>query len=560
MLFNKIPALFLSLCVLLAMASCKKSNKQGRYIPANASIIVHVNAGSLSEKLPWEEVKQNEFFRRMSADTSLSSMAKSALDNPENTGIDTKKDMVFFVVNDSSGAYVAFEGSVKDAAKFKAYNTASIQNASASQKDGIEYISNNEMTVSWDKDKFIVVADAPESSMKYPENPWMDSAFKQLNIDSVKQSPAKIARNVLLTATQLHKLEADKSLGENERFGELVTGKGDMHFYMNLEGLGNVDGGMPGMSMLNLSKLTEGAVATGTADFEDGKIAMDLMFYANKEMTSFWKKYAGNKINEDMLQRLPAKDVAVFMALNFKPEGLKEFLKILGLEGFVSLGAPTLGFSLDEFLKANKGDLVFSVSDLAQDSSGEQKANIFFAASVNDKPSFDKLVAAGKKFGGQITSQIKTPLFFNYNEQYFSMGNNQQAVNSFVSKADNSRLEYYKKIATGPIAGYVDLQYIFRSMQANANQDSLAKAALVASSKMWDNILISGGAFKNNGLSQHLEINLVDKSTNSLKQLNQYMGRVGSLAQQKKEQQKSEGGRQQTLPGATPAAMILQRL
>jgi hypothetical protein len=333
-----------------------------------------------------------------------------------------------------------------------------------------------------------------------------------------------------------------------------------MHFYVNVESLGNADAGMPGISMLNLSKLTEGAVATGTANFEDGKISMDLMLYANKEMTTFWKKYAGNKINEDMLQRLPAKDVAVFVALNFKPEGLKEFLKILGLDGLISLGAPTFGFSLDEFLKANKGDLVFSVSDLAKDSSGAQKANVFFAASVNDKPSFDKLVAAGKKFGGNITSDMNIPLFFNYNEQYFSMGNNQDAVNAFGNKGDNSKLEYYKKIATGPIAGYIDMQYIIRSMQANASKDSLAQSALAASAKMWDNILISGGAFKNDGLSQHLEINLVDKSTNSLKQLNQYMGKVGSLAQQKMEQQKSYRGAQQAMPGATPAAIMLQHL
>lgn len=561
MLLKKIPALIMISVAMLLMASCKKSNTQGRFIPSDASMIVHVNAASLSEKLPWTEVKQNEFFQKMYADTSLSSVAKSALDNPENTGVDIKKDLIFFAMKDSTGTYVAFEGSIKDAAKFKAYNTASLKKAAATQKDGIEYLSTDDVTVSWDNKKFIVVADAPTDNVRYTENPWMDSAFKKLNIDSLAKTAPKTDRNELLTATQLHSLAAKASMSENERFGKLVTGKGDLHFYVNIEGLSTADGGMPGMSMVNMSKLTQGAVATGTANFENGKIEMDLMFYANKEMTSFWKKYAGNNINEDLLKRLPAKDVAVFMAMNFKPEGLKEFLKITGMDGFVSLGAPMLGFSLDDFIKANKGDLVFSVADLAKDSTTQPQASIFFAASVNDKPSFDKLVASGKKFGGEIKSQINTPLFFYYNEQYFSMGNNQAAVDQFVSKQGNSQLDFYKKITTGPIAGYVNMQYIIGIMQADAGKDSLTQVSLTAASKMWDNIMISGGTFKNDGLSQHVEINLVDKSTNSLKQLNQYMGVVGSVAQQKsKELQPKSQGEQMLLPGSTPVAMILKRL
>ncbi len=539
MLIKKIPAV-VAICVMLAMASCKKSNTQGRYIPANASMVVHVNGSAISEKLPWEEVKQNELFKQMYADSTLSSMAKSALDNPENTGIDTKNDLLFFMVKDSTGSYVAFEGTIKDAAKFKAYNVAVVKNATASQKDGVDYISNNEVTVSWDKNKFIVIADAPDRKMAYPANPWMDSAFKQLKIDTLPKTTPTIARNGVLTAAGLYSLTEENSMGKNERFGKLVSDKGDMHFYVNIEAMGNMDAGMPGMDMVNLKKLTEGSVATGTASFGNGKMDVDMMFYAGKEMTNLWKKYAGNKISDDLLNRIPAKDIAVFMAMNFKPEGLKEFAKIMGLEGLIGLGAPMLGFTLDDFIKANKGDLVFSVSELSADTAAKTKANIFFAASVNDKVSFDKMIAAGKKFGGQVSKQVDAPLFFNYNEQYFSLGNNQAAVDQFGTKPAGSIPELYKKLGNGPIVGFVNLQYIINSAQKQSLNDSLAQAAMNASAKMWDNMIISGGSFKNDGISQHIEINLVDKSTNSLKQMNSYMGMMGSLAQQKKKQQQAE--------------------
>lgn len=54
-----------------------------------------------------------------------------------------------------------------------------------------------------------------------------------------------------------------------------------------------------------------------------------------------------------------------------------------------------------------------------------------------------------------------------------------------------------------------------------------------ASLKMWDNLIATGGKFNDGGISQHVEINLVDKSTNSLKQLNNYLGTISVLDRKK---------------------------
>jgi len=48
-------------------------------------------------------------------------------------------------------------------------------------------------------------------------------------------------------------------------------------------------------------------------------------------------------------------------------------------------------------------------------------------------------------------------------------------------------------------------------------------------------VVISGGQFKDGGLVQHVEVNLMDKNSNSLKQLNNYLSDMAVLAKKKKE-------------------------
>lgn len=527
-----LPSLFLSLTAILMMVSCsKKSNTLGRYVPANAAIVLHLNAATLTDKLPWEEVKQNELFKKMIADSSLSPFAKAALDNPENTGIDIKKDLIFFMVKDSTGAYVAFEGGIKDAAKFKAYNNSVFKNGKASQKNGVDYLADDKTTVSWNQTKFIVVADAPEASQ-------LNNMDRMMNKDSMMLPPpvSVSTRDEAATAEQLYALAENNSLAKNEKFSELVASKGDVHFWMNAESFNPGTAGMGAMSMVNMNKIFEGSVTSGTVNFESGKIEVDVKSYAGKELTDIWKKYSGSKISSDMVKRVPAKDVAFFLAMNFKPEGIKEFVKLMGLEGLINMGAAFLGFNLDDFIKANKGDILLAVSDIVKDSSGKTDASVLFAASVGDKLSFDKLVAAGNKMGKDQLGAAASKISFNQNKEYFAIGNKKENIDQFITKEGSSTFDFYSKIASGPIGGYVNLQYIMTSMRSEASKDSLGLLAMDASIKMWENIILSGGEFKNNGVTQHIEINLVDKTTNSLKQLNKYAAAIGVIAEQKKKE------------------------
>ncbi|MBS1495660.1 MAG: DUF4836 family protein [Bacteroidetes bacterium] len=521
----------LAIFAIVCFTSCSKTNTQGRYIPKDAAMVIHLNGESLNAKLPWDEVKQNQFYKDLTADSSIDPFIKLALDNPENTGIDIKKDVLLFVVKDTTGGYLALEGSIKDAAKFKQFNSQATKENAETQKDNIHFLTNNKLTSSWNDSRFVIVFDLPEmNNLNNLPNNW----------DSASPAPTIAKRDLVNTATSIYNLSKENSLATNDKFSELVNTKGDVHFWLNPQSFNTGNFAMAAMGMMNFSKMYEGSILAATANFDNGQINVDMTSYAGKEMTEIWKKYNGSKINSDFIKKIPAKDIAVLFAMNYKPEGLKELVKLAGMEGFANMGAAYAGFTLDDFVKANKGDLLLAVSDIKKDSLNMPNAQVLFATSIGDKAAFGKLIDAGKKLGANaMGSGIENKIFYNSNDNYFAIGNNKENIDKFISSPSANSLPFFEKAYSGPIGAYVNFQYIFNAIMSNST-DSLDKASFDANIKMWDNLLATGGNFSNGGLTQHFEINLVDKTTNSLKQLNNYIGTMGVIEKKKADYYKSK--------------------
>lgn len=529
----------------IVVVSCNKSNTQGRYIPADASVAVHINGKSLAEKLPWSEIKNNPLFKDAYSDSNITASVKKLLDNPDNSGIDTKSDLLFFVKKDSLGGYVALEGSIKDEAAFKTFCTELTENGTASEKDGVKYISRFPACVGWTKDKFIYVTDVPSLGQ-------MDELSKRMITDSIDISNHK-PRDINATCQSVFALEEKNSLGKEERFSKVLKENGDVHVWINSEVISK--SGAAAIPMLNMEKLSKGSATTATLNFENGKITASVHSYAGEEMTKLYKKYSGSNVSEDMLKRMPGKDLVALVAMNFKPEGLKEFLKALNLDGLVNIGASSIGFTLDDFVKANKGDIMFGLTDLklVADTSAKADAatddigpvmpkpefNFVFAASIGDKDAFNKLIASGKKLTGTVATSGALPLAYANNGTYFALSNTQQNADSYMAGAGNNA-DIISKISGEPIAAYLNLQSIIKVVGTQAVKDSSAMVIYNASVKLWDNVLMKGGKFSDGAADQNIEINLVDKTTNSLKQLNQYFFTIGEVMKEKKRKQKED--------------------
>lgn len=525
--------------ITIFFASCKDSNTQGRHIPSTASIAVHINGKSLSEKLPWNDIKANPLFENVYTDSNMSATMKKIFDNPDNSGIETKSDIIFFVQRDADGGYVALQGEVKDAAAFKTLTAEMVKNGTASEKDGISFVNNSTSCVGWSKEKFVFIADAPEMGQ-------LDELSRRMKRDSIDISTNK-KRDVVAACKSVFELDESKSLAKNEKFGDLIKEQGDLHFWINAEEM-NKNGAslMPALAMINLEKLYKGNYTAGTVNFDNGKINLSMKSYAGEEMSKLYEKYSGSKVSEEMLKKIPGKDVMGALALNFKPEGLKEFLRITNLEGFVNVGVSELGFTLDDFVKANKGDIVLGLTDLAikTDSidggaGNRPDFNYVFATSVGDKTAFNKLVKAGELLSGKLIEPGKAPFAYSTNGTYFAFSNTQANADQFVNGAGSS-FDFISKISGEPIGGYFNIQSIMKAFGSEASKDSLGKMVYDASLKMWDNVTFKGGSFKDGAMISNGEINLVDKSTNSLKQMNTYFALIGQVMKEKEKKQKED--------------------
>ena len=543
---KRVLQLLLAATIIL-LASCSKPNTQGKFIPKEAAIVIQLDGKSLSAKLPWEEIKQNPVFKEAYNDSTIPAAMNVLLNNPDSAGIDTKTDLILFVQKDSSGGYFAFEGIVKDENLFKTFNKQFTENGTESEKDGVNFISKSPLCIGFTKDRFVYVFDAPQMNQ-------MDGLSKRMKQDSIDIAPAK-PRDIGATCKAIFALKEDNSLATNEKFTKLLKESGDIHFWMNTEELSKDALQNPMLAMVNLDKFYKGSLTTATINFDNGKINIAGKSYIGEDLAKIYKKYSGGKVSEDMIKRMPGKDVVGLMALNFKPEGIREILTMANLDGVANMGLKFAGITVDDFIKANKGDILFGISDLTlktdsvkynfsdkEEVSVQEKPvfNFVFATSIGDKDAFSKLINAGKKLGEKaISDSSKAPFAYNSNGTYFTIANSKENVDKYLA-GSNSNFDFISKINDQPFGGYLNIHLLLKAFESQAAKDSSAKIVYDASLSLWDNILMKGGDFTDGAISETVEINLVDKTTNSLKQLNQYAAKLAAVYKAKRDKQKKE--------------------
>jgi hypothetical protein len=515
--------------MLFGFSACsKKTNKEGRYVPSNASFVLHINGASLSEKLPWSEVKNNEGWKKLYADSTVPAEVKKIMDDPANSGIDTKKDLMIFMVKDSLGEYAGIEGSLLNEKTFSDFiNDASKNQLVITDKNGIKTGETTKMALTWNNDRFVIIA---ANGYKFGD---LNPAGR--NYSSEKNDYAKVSKAVF-------NLEESKSLGDDEKFSKLMSDKGDIHFWVNSEEIYKSDANaglqMGPLSMLNFTKIIKDARTTGTVKFENGKIVADLKSFSNKDMQKLIEKYWSSKGDANMIKNIPSENLGLLVAVSFNPEFIKEYMKLLGAEGLANMGSSMLGFTLDDFIKATKGDFAVAINNLKMDSTGKPEINVIGAMSINDKTSFEKLLGAVNKTALQMSkydSAAKPPFYYNKSEKYFAIGSNQGSVDAFLSgnKSNTSAIKD-KYIENGSLF-YVNIQYLMNGFAAKA-KDSADQAMLAASQQIWDNMIAYGQGVHSGVGEAHIEINMIDKNTNSLKQLNTYFNKVALIeATRKKE-------------------------
>jgi hypothetical protein len=524
----KLIALFLTMGILFT--SCKsKTNDPGKMVPNNAVAVIHLNGKSLTSKLSWDEIKQGEMFKKAYADSSVKDWMKKLMDNPENSGIDMKGDLVFFVRNVmDDGMEFIIEGNLKDAKAFEQFNKNTTDNAFAPTKDNELTTMNlkNDGVVTWNDKKFAYVIKGP----------------KKANYNYFDTVPAKpeVPDMTAITAfsKKLFSLNADSSLGKNEKFTAMLNEDGDIHVWYNTaEAMKSIP--MMGMvSMLKMDALLNNIV-TYTVNFEDGKISVRNKVYGSKELMDIMKKYANGGINPDMIKNIPSQNILGIISFHIKPEGIAEMIKLTGMDGMINMMLTPQGFSMDDFIKATNGDfmVVFSDPNFNKGMSNNMPFTVLFATGIGDKAAFNKLLNAGIKLKPDMNKD-SSGIAYAKNDKYFAIGSNLQAVNKYIA-GGNSTYPFTDKLKDHPFALFADINKILTSMSTAMTSagDSTEMVALNASIKVWDNVYMEGGDTKDNVSTGYMEVNFVDKKTNSLKQLHNYIQQMAQMVRERNKKQ-----------------------
>jgi hypothetical protein len=529
------------IALLVLFQSCKNGTT-GLLIPKDASIVIDISGSSLNSKLNWDDIRKSNWFNDVSSHDDT--LTRKLLTNPDSSGLDLKSSFAFFMKNEGTGSYSAVEGNIKDPAAFESTLRQIHKDAKVETDGDMKYVTGDNHILTWTKTKFIFLANAP----------YMNKAVVyDMHNNNINRFSADSLRTF---SKQLYALKSSDAIEDNEHFRDLMKESGDVHmwftsnFYSNSPAAGMV-------SMLKMSDLFEGNVATSTLNFDDGKISIKWKQYYGKQMKAILDKYTYKNVTEDEVNRIPSQNVIGAMVGNFPPDMMKEILKASGLDGLANGMLGKYNYSLDELLQALKGEVVLAVSDFNVTKTmvtmpgtkmsfpkTNPSINILFALGLNNRASFDKLMGIVKQ--NIPDSAVWKKVNYKIDNNWFVIGNNATTVDSFFA-GNNNHLPFASKISGHPFGGYVDIQKILNGIQGSVT-DTTSQQALNISLGMWQDVVVTGGDYKNGIATADMVVNLVDKSTNSLKQINRYVDQLHSLSKQRPHPEYTQPDAQTIIP------------
>lgn len=505
--------------------------------------MLHLNAPSLSTKLSWAEIREGAFFKEAYSEVN-DSLLRKLMDDPDRSGMDTHQEMFIFMKKETKGGYAVIEGTLKDAAAFEAFNKKMNESATVAKNGDLNFMKiTDEAVATWQGTRFAYIFDASAA----------DAGLNSFGGGGMTERYRIPADSLVTYGKSVYTISGDKSIGSDERFSSLMKEAGDVHVWINSEKyLGDV-GNMLGM--MKAGDLLKGNISAGTFSFDNGKITMKTKQYLNEQLAKLYKDFPSKPISADVINRIPSNNVTAVMVFNYPPEGLKELIKLTGVDGFVNSYLEEAGYSINDFVKANKGDIVFSLTDLnvtkvtksLPGAEGEKpftyettepEMKVMFATSVNDKAAFDKMILTlSTQLNKQGMESMGKDVKYKIDNNWFAAGNNEEQIGKFLAGGNNNHA-FTSRIAGKNFGAFVDLQKVILAFKTSAKDTDLAQ--IEASLKMWQDITVVSGAAEKGATTSTFEINLVDKNTNSLKQLNQYFNTMASLQKNRLQAQVTE--------------------
>lgn len=387
--------LMISGAAVLLLTACSKAPEGGKHIPKTAALVFGINSKQIQDKLVTEGLSVDKIFEAVQDQDTTNEMAK-ALKEAKNSGVDLKGDVYIALVPGEKGkSYATAVAKLEDAGKFETFLKEKSKKE-VKQGTDFKYIIDNDGMVGFNKETIIGV---------FSINPNKFDPMGE-NGAAAQAGPGADEKGWVEVLNGLFHLKADESVGTIESFKEVQKEKGDVTFWMSSEQIYAFNPGTPsGMAALvttNVKKLTAGAYQTAAVHFENGKIKVNSLAYAGKEIQDIMKKYPMEKVNIAALENYPSENVLGFALMNFDLRMLGDIIKLMGMDGFANMGLAETGLTLDDILKAFSGEIALVASDFSVVSKPSEWDSSYkvtkpeikwvFNMKVGDKAAFEKVM------------------------------------------------------------------------------------------------------------------------------------------------------------------------
>ena len=133
-----------------------------------------------------------------------------------------------------------------------------------------------------------------------------------------------------------------------------------------------------------------------------------------------------------------------------------------------------------------------------------------------------------------------TSIAYGQNDKVFAISNHQHFLNDYLAGNASNSFDFLSKLSGHPIGFFLDIHKLLSTIAGNSSiNDEDEKVVLNESLSLWKDIYVTGGDFKDGGITSSTEVNFMDQNTNSLKQLNHYFDVIAKTIMDKMEKEKS---------------------
>lgn len=521
--------LFAAAAIMLVFASCKKPvPTQAKYIPKDVSFVFAANVKTLQEKLEKSKISIDSLFKKAVAESKSSAADIAKWDDLKNSGVKWQSEIYVYMQSKgamvSSGENVVFGAvaALDDKSKFEAYLKKQVPNVAIKEGTGYSYANLGEgFSIGWNKEVIIATGAAGRrfggSSNVANSDAQLASLFAQKETESIAGIP---------------------------EFRELSGKKADMLVWSNSTA------SLAAVPMLGLTKaadLFKDCYSAGTVNFEDGKISGDYTTYVGKALGDIIKKYDIPEINLKALEQYPSNNIDAFIAMSFNPAILLDVVKYMGVDGMANQYLATMGFTLEDILKAFKGEFTIVASDFAV----EEKPNPFFPqyttkqpvykmivnAKMGDKASYEKvakaLAAKGilLQQGNQYVPQMNTGAFkFTLDEKDLYVASDSAVLGQYRSGTGKAAIsdDIKNKIKGKSSAIYFDITKILAGVPTDSSYAAI-KAEAQATFK--DVIATGDRKFDGKKVNGYFELRTGNDKENSLASIIKFIQTVAAVTE-----------------------------